>query len=73
MSIAGQVIEELEFAKDGETGSRTEGLFEFGQGRDFVKRSKCLRRIWGSKERDRIMLKFRLSKRYIRNYNTIDG
>ena len=36
MSIAGQVVEELEFPKDGETGSGAEGLLEFGQGRDFV-------------------------------------
>ncbi len=36
MSIAGQVVEELEFAKDGETGTGAEGLLEFGEGRDFV-------------------------------------
>ena len=36
MSIAGEVVEELEFAKDGETDSGAEGLLEFGQRRDFV-------------------------------------
>jgi hypothetical protein len=36
MRIAGKVVEELEFAKDGEIGSGAERLFEFGQGRDFV-------------------------------------
>ena len=36
MSIAGQIVEELEFAKDGEIGGGTEDLFEFGQGGDFV-------------------------------------
>ena len=36
MSIAGQIVEELEFAKDGETGVSAEGLLEFGEGRDFV-------------------------------------
>jgi hypothetical protein len=36
MSIAGQVIEDLEFAKYGEIGGGAEGLLEFGQGRDFV-------------------------------------
>ena len=36
MSIAGQVVEELEFAKDGEIGGGAEDLSEFGQGGDFV-------------------------------------
>ena len=36
MSIAGQVVEELEFAKDGEAGGGAEGLLEFGKGSDFV-------------------------------------
>ena len=36
MSIAGQVVERPEFAKDGETGRGAEGLLEFGKGRDFV-------------------------------------
>jgi hypothetical protein len=36
MGIAGQVIEELEFAKNGEVGAGAESLFEFGQGGDFV-------------------------------------
>ena len=36
MRIAGQVIEELEFAKDGEAGVSAESVFEFGQGCDFV-------------------------------------
>ena len=36
VSVAGQVVEELEFAKNGEIGSGAEGLFEFGQSRDFV-------------------------------------
>ena len=36
MSIAGQVVEELEFAKDGEIGSGAEGLLKFGERRDFV-------------------------------------
>ena len=36
MSIAGQIVEGLEFAKDGEIGGGTEDLFEFGQSGDFV-------------------------------------
>ena len=36
MGIAGQVIQELELAKDGEVGSGAENAFEFGQGRDLV-------------------------------------
>jgi hypothetical protein len=36
MSIAGQVVEALEFAKDGEASVGAEGLLEFGEGRDFV-------------------------------------
>jgi hypothetical protein len=36
MSVAGQVVEQFEFAKDGEIGSGTEGLLEFGKGRDLV-------------------------------------
>ncbi len=36
MGIAGQVIQELELAKDGEVGRGAESLFEFGQRRDFV-------------------------------------
>src|SRR5580698_3964121 len=36
MGIAGKVIQNLEFAKDGEVGARAEGAFEFGQGRNFV-------------------------------------
>src|SRR6266446_5275292 len=36
MSIAGEVIQEFEFAKDGEVGAGAESRFEFGQGGDFV-------------------------------------
>jgi hypothetical protein len=36
MGIAGEVIEELEFAENGEVGAGPESLFEFGQGGDFV-------------------------------------
>ncbi len=36
MRITGKVVEELEFAKDGEIGAGTESRFEFGQGSDFV-------------------------------------
>jgi len=36
MGIAGQVIQELEFAKHGEVGAGAESVFEFGQGGDFV-------------------------------------
>ena len=36
MGIAGQVIQELELAKDGEVGSGAEGTFEFRQGCDFM-------------------------------------
>ena len=36
MGIAGQVIQELEFAKDGEVGAGAESVFEFGQDGDFV-------------------------------------
>ena len=36
MRIAGEVVEEFEFAKDGEVGISAEGLLEFGQGGDFV-------------------------------------
>ena len=36
MRVAGDVVEELEFAKDGEIGSGAEGLLKFGERRDFV-------------------------------------
>ncbi len=36
MSIAGEVIQELELAKDGEVGVSAENTFEFGEGRDLV-------------------------------------
>jgi hypothetical protein len=36
MGIAGEVIQELEFAKDGEVGVSAECAFEFGQGCNFV-------------------------------------
>jgi hypothetical protein len=36
MGIAGQVIQELKLAEDGEVGSGAEGALELGQGRDFV-------------------------------------
>ena len=36
MSIAGQVVEEFEFAKDGEISVGAEGLLEFRQSSDFV-------------------------------------
>ena len=36
MSIAGQVIEEFKFAKNGETSVGAEGLLEFGEGSNFV-------------------------------------
>jgi hypothetical protein len=36
MSIAGKVVEEFEFAKDGEIGSGAEGLLQFGERRDFM-------------------------------------
>ena len=36
MSIAGQAVEALEFAKDGEASVGAEGLLEFGDDRDFV-------------------------------------
>jgi hypothetical protein len=36
MSIAGEVIEEFEFAEYGEAGAGAENLFEFRQGSDFV-------------------------------------
>ena len=36
MSIAGEVIEELELSKDGEVGAGAESRFEFGQSSDFV-------------------------------------
>jgi hypothetical protein len=36
MGIAGQIIEEPEFAKHGEVGAGAESVFEFGQGGDFV-------------------------------------
>lgn len=36
MSITGQVVEDLEFAKDGEIGCSAKDLFEFGQGGDFM-------------------------------------
>ena len=35
MSIAGQVVEEFEFVKDGQGGVGAEGLLEFGEGSDF--------------------------------------
>ena len=36
MSIAGEVVEEFEFAKDGEIGSGAEGLLEVGECGDLV-------------------------------------
>ena len=36
MGIAGQVIQELKLAEDGEVGSGAESAPELGQGRDFV-------------------------------------
>ena len=36
MSIAGEVVQELQLTKDGEVGSGTEDILELGQGRDFV-------------------------------------
>ncbi|HUA63029.1 MAG TPA: hypothetical protein VML19_30010 [Verrucomicrobiae bacterium] len=36
MRIAGKVIQELEFSKDGEVGASAESGFEFGQSSDFV-------------------------------------
>src|SRR5580693_3957375 len=36
VSITGQVVEEFEFSKDGETGGGAESVFELGQGSDFV-------------------------------------
>jgi len=36
MGIAGEVIQKLELAKDGEVGGGTESALEFGQGCDFV-------------------------------------
>ena len=36
MGIAGQVIQKLEFAKDGEVGAAAERAFEFGQSCDFA-------------------------------------
>jgi hypothetical protein len=36
MSIAGQVVQELEFAKDREVSADIESVLEFRQGRDFA-------------------------------------
>ena len=36
MGIAGQVVENFEFAKDGEVGGGAEGLLQLRQGGDFV-------------------------------------
>jgi hypothetical protein len=36
VSIAGEVIQELELSKDGEVGGGAESCFEFGQSSDFV-------------------------------------
>jgi hypothetical protein len=36
MGIAGEVIQELELAKDGEVGAGAESSLEFGQSSDFV-------------------------------------
>ena len=36
MSVAGQIVQELQLTKDGEVGSGAESAFEFGHGRDFV-------------------------------------
>ena len=36
MGIAGQVIQQLKLAEDGQVGSGAESVFEFGQGRDLV-------------------------------------
>ena len=36
MGIAGEVIQEFEFSKDGEVGAGAESRFQFGQSSDFV-------------------------------------
>ena len=55
MGIAGQVIQELEFAKHGEIGAGAESVFEFGQGGDFVA-YQVLAEGLGIEESGRIML-----------------
>jgi hypothetical protein len=54
MGIAGKVIQELEFAKDGEVGVRAERAFEFGQGCNFAARQAPAESLgiegkWGTK------------------------
>jgi hypothetical protein len=36
MGIAGEIIQEFEFSKDGEVSASAESSLEFGQGGDFV-------------------------------------
>src|SRR5260370_41693352 len=48
MGIAGEVIQKLELAKDGEVGGGTESAFEFGQGCDFVAGRGCAGCLWGA-------------------------
>jgi len=55
MSVAGKVVEQLQFAENGKGGGGAEGLLEFGQG-GILWRRRCLRSVWGSKETVRIML-----------------
>jgi len=55
MSVAGKVVEQLQFAENGKGGGGAEGLLEFGQGGDFMAQKVFAERL-GSKETVRMML-----------------
>ena len=46
MCIAGEVIQELELAKDGKVGAGAESSFEFGQRSDFVAQKMLAESLW---------------------------
>lgn len=45
VSVAREVVEELEFAKDGEVRGGAESIFEFGQGGDLVAKQVLAERL----------------------------
>ena len=59
MSVAGEIIERLQFAKDGEIGIGAQNPFELGQIGDLVP-AKVLAKLRGIEGRGPIMLEFTL-------------
>jgi len=51
MGIAGEVIQELEFSKDGEVGAGAERRLQFGQSSDFVAQEMLAESLWVEGER----------------------